>query len=215
MSAKHTVAGLAGAHLVSAMLGTMRIRIEGERTDTPLVAAGQPVIYTLWHARLLPLTYMYRHQDITALISRSGDGEYIAQVVQRWGFDTARGSSSRGGSTGLRELVRAARSGHSLAITPDGPRGPKRKLKPGVLTIAQLSGSPLIPITGSATRAWWLEGWDRFLVPKPFSTLHVRYGAPVFVPRSLTEAELQHLEAQVEQTLNELTNLVDADAGQH
>jgi hypothetical protein len=136
-------------------------------------------------------------------------------VVERWGYHAARGSSSRGGSEALRELVKAARHGASLAFTPDGPRGPRQKLKRGVLTAAQLSGLPIQPMSGAATRAWWLAGWDRFLVPKPFSTMYLRYGAPVYVPRDANESELNALELHLEATLNGLTEQADADARGH
>lgn len=203
--AQFWLAGMAGTQLLNALLGSVRFRVTGAPS------AGQ-VIYTLWHGRLLPLTFLHRNQNITTIISRSGDGEYIARVVERWGYDTARGSSSRGGSGALRELVKAARTGASLAITPDGPRGPRQKIKRGVLTTAQLTGVPILPMSGAATRAWWIEGWDRFLVPKPFATMFVRYGAPIFVPRYASESELVELESVVEKTLDDLTEACDADA---
>lgn len=206
------IAGIAGRRLVDALLGTVRFRVMTPQPHLEIVQQGGGVIYTLWHGRLLPLTYFHRRQGIATLISRSGDGEYIARVVERWGYHAARGSSSRGGSAALRELVKAARHGASLAFTPDGPRGPRQKLKRGVLTAAQLSGLPIIPMSGAATRAWWLEGWDSFLVPKPFSTMYLRYGVPVYVARDATESELSALELQVEATLNELTERADADA---
>jgi lysophospholipid acyltransferase (LPLAT)-like uncharacterized protein len=205
---RYWLGGVAGRTALDALLGTVRFRIVAPEPRT-----GGPVIYTLWHGRLLPLTYLHRRQTITTLISRSGDGEYIARIVERWGYRTARGSSSRGGGTALREMVKAARAGHSLAITPDGPRGPRQKLKRGVLTAAQLTGLPLVPMSAGASRAWWIEGWDRFLVPKPFATLYVRYGEPVFVPRDATEDGLAELERRVETVLDELTTQTDADAG--
>jgi lysophospholipid acyltransferase (LPLAT)-like uncharacterized protein len=204
---KFWLAGFAGEQLLNTLLGTVRFRVMTAAPPT-----GKPVIFTLWHGRLLPLTYFHRNQQITTLISRSGDGEYIARVVERWGYATARGSSSRGGSSGLREMIQAARHGSSLAITPDGPRGPRQKLKPGVLNAAQLTGLPLVPMSGAATKAWWVEGWDRFLIPKPFSTMYVRYAEPIHIPRAATAADLLVFEREVEQTLNDLTEQADADA---
>ncbi|HEX6559764.1 MAG TPA: lysophospholipid acyltransferase family protein [Longimicrobiales bacterium] len=210
--ARYWLAGFAGRYVLDALLATVRVRVVSARTHMPFVAHGKPVIYTLWHGRLLPLTHLHRNQDVATMISRSADGEYIARLVERWGYTCARGSSSRGGSAALRELVKAARAGHSLAITPDGPRGPRQEFKRGALTAAQLSGAPLIPISASASSAWWIEGWDRFLVPKPFSTLFVRYGDPIFVPRDASEAQLCAIEAKAEQILNQLTEDVDTDA---
>lgn len=209
---KYWLAGAGGTMLLDAMLATVRFKLVTPAPYTDLASRGQPVIYALWHGRLLPLTYLHRGQDVTTLISRSGDGEYIARIVERWGYTAARGSSSRGGSSALRELVKDARAGKSLAVTPDGPRGPRQKLKPGVLTAAQLSGLPIIPISGAATRAWWIEGWDRFLIPKPFSTMYVRYGEPIYVPRAAGADEMTRLEMDVERILNELTDQADDDA---
>lgn len=209
---QYWLAGIAGTTLLDTLLSTVRYRVTTAEPHRELVHGGTPVIYALWHGRLLPLTYYHRKQDIATLISQSADGEYIARVVERWGYRAARGSSSRGGSTGLRELVKSARGGASLAITPDGPRGPRQKLKPGVLTAAQLTGLPVVPMSGAASRSWWLESWDRFLVPQPFSTMYLRYGEPVYVPRDASSEELARLESNVEKTLNELTEQADEDA---
>ncbi|HEY0305629.1 MAG TPA: DUF374 domain-containing protein, partial [Longimicrobiales bacterium] len=135
-------AGAFGKHLLDALLATVQFRVLTPEPYRELASAGG-VIYTLWHGRLLPLTYYHRRQNIATLISQSSDGEYIARVVERWGYTAIRGSSSRGGSGALREMVRLARAGRSMAITPDGPRGPRQQLKPGVLTLAQLTSQPM------------------------------------------------------------------------
>lgn len=206
-------AGAAGKHFLDALMATVSFRIRGPEPHKAIVEQGKGVIYTLWHGRLLPLTYFHRQQNIATLISQSSDGEYIARVVERWGYTAMRGSSSRGGSGALREMVKVARSGRSLAITPDGPRGPKQKLKPGVLLLAQLTGQPIIPMSASATRAWWVDArWDFFLVPKPFAKVYVRYEAPVYVPRKADEAELARIGTAVEETLVALTAATDRDA---
>src|SRR5690606_8758609 len=134
---------------------------------------GKPAIYLLWHGRLLPCSYYHRHHGLATLISRHRDGDYIAGVVQRWGFRTIRGSSSRGGAAALLQMERLLRDGVSLAITPDGPRGPRQKMKPGPLYAAQRAGVPVIPVTAGCSRAWWFEGWDRFMVPQPFARIHL------------------------------------------
>jgi lysophospholipid acyltransferase (LPLAT)-like uncharacterized protein len=203
-------AGAFGKHVLDALLATVRFRV---LTPEPPRPARQGVIYTLWHGRLLPLTFLHRDQNIATLISQSSDGEYIARVVERWGYTAMRGSSSRGGSGALREMVKLARSGRSLAITPDGPRGPRQKLKPGVLTLAQLTGQPIVPMSASATRAWWVDArWDRFLVPRPFAIVFVRYADPIYVPRDADTPTMQRIGAQVEAKLIELTEATDRDA---
>lgn len=211
--AQYWFAGALGKRLLDTLLSTVRFRVLSPLPKRELVGKGG-VIYTLWHGRLLPLTFFHRHQNIATLISQSADGEYIARVVERWGYTAIRGSSSRGGSGALREMVKVARTGRSMAITPDGPRGPRQKLKPGVLMLAQLTGQPIIPMSASATRAWWVDArWDLFLVPKPFARVFVRYGEPVYVPRSANEAQLQRIGAEVEAILIGLTEQTDRDAG--
>jgi lysophospholipid acyltransferase (LPLAT)-like uncharacterized protein len=206
-------AGTFGKHMLDALLRTVTFRVMTNEPHLELQAKGQRVIYTLWHGRLLPLTFFHRNHNIATLISQSSDGEYIARVVERWGYTPIRGSSSRGGSSALREMVKLARKGQSLAITPDGPRGPKQQLKPGVLMLAQLTGHLIIPMSASATRAWWVDArWDHFLVPKPFSKVYVRYAEPVAVPRDADESELSRIGTALQATLVRLTEETDHDA---
>ena len=201
--------GVLGNAILSLLLSTTRVSATGAEEVRALRRGGKPVIFILWHGRLLPLTYHHRGEGIIALISRHRDGEYIARTVQHWGFGTVRGSSSRGGTAALRELVRLVRQGHSLAITPDGPRGPGQRMKRGALLIAQLTGAPIVAGSAGTDRGWWIRSWDRFLIPKPFSTVRIAYGEPIRVPRDATEADLERLEAHAQQSLDRLTRAVD------
>jgi hypothetical protein len=203
------VSGL-GGRLLGGILATARFSVEGEAHYQSERDGGRPVIFTTWHGRLLPLTWFHRRLNLVTLISASADGEYIARLARRWGYDVVRGSSSRGGGPALRQLIRYARDGRSIAITPDGPRGPREKLKPGVLAAAQLTGCALQPLSASASRAWWFEGWDRFLVPKPFARIHVVYGEPVRVPRDADEDSLREISERTEATLSRLGAIADA-----
>lgn len=200
----------AGGAVLDALMHTVRLRIANDVAYRELTEQGSPVIFTLWHGRLLPLGFVHRGQDIVCLASRSDDGEYITRILQHWGFGVVRGSSSRGGDTALRELIRVVRAGRSVAVTPDGPRGPREKLKPGVIQLAQLTGAPLVPLAAAASRSWWFVSWDRFLVPQPFSRLHVAYGDPIFVPRDTTDTAA--LTAHVEGVLGDLMTRVEAEA---
>ena len=137
-----------------------------------------PVIFVFWHGSLLPLVHYHRHERIVVLVSEHADGERIARVLARRGFGTVRGSSTRGGARGLRALVRAARAGRDLALTPDGPRGPRGEFKPGALAAARMTGLPIVPLAVSASAAWHLGSWDGFMVPKPFARVRVTYGDP-------------------------------------
>jgi len=186
------VAGMGGAAL-NALMGTCRYEREGVEHYDPFWRAGKPVIFTLWHGRLLPCTHFHRHNGVVTLVSQHRDGEYITRVVRKWGFTAVRGSTTRGGLEALRELMQHVRAGRSLAITPDGPKGPREKMKPGPVLIAQRTGAPIIPVVSGASSAWYFGGWDRFLIPRPMAMLRISYGEPVFVPRRASEAEIQEI----------------------
>jgi lysophospholipid acyltransferase (LPLAT)-like uncharacterized protein len=197
---------------LDATLATARFQVEDGEHSEQFRRLGRPVVYVLWHGRLLPCTWLHREQGVATIISRSADGEIIARIVEQWGYVTVRGSSSRGGGAALRQLVRHVREGRCLGITPDGPRGPRQRMKPGALLAAQLTGAPLIPMAAGTRSAWWFEGWDRFLVPKPFANIRVAYGQPVFVPRDADEGTLRRIGEELECALNALILRVDGDA---
>ena len=166
----------AGVTLIRLLAMTWRMRPANDEGLRAARASGQRVIFTLWHGELLPLLWHHRKQGVAVVISEHRDGEIIAQIAERLGYTTVRGSSSRGGGRALIGLMRAVEGGRDGAVTPDGPRGPAHVFAPGAAIAAQRTGVPLLPIRASATRAWRLKSWDRFLVPKPFATVRVVYG---------------------------------------
>jgi len=204
------VAGVLGTGITGALFTTLRVQREGAEHYLRFRRRGCPVIFVLWHGQLLPLAYHHRQEGIVVLVSEHADGEYVARVLTRCGFGTARGSSTRGGTRGLRHLVRAARAGCDLGITPDGPRGPARRFKPGALAVARVTGLPIIPMAAGASAAWRLRSWDGFLVPRPFARVRLAYGPPCFVPRSATRAELEALARDMEIRLNRLSAVAEA-----
>ncbi len=206
------VRGLA-TPLLDLLMATLRFDVLRDPEYEALRRRSRPVVFVLWHGRLLPLSYLHRGEGVMALISRSRDGDDVTALMRHWGFVAARGSSSHGGSEALRDVVRAARSGHSLAITPDGPRGPRERMKLGALTAAQLSGLPVVPVAAGARRAWWIEGWDRFLVPRPFARVRVAYGAPRMISAEADRPSLSRIAAQLEADLATLMQVVDGDDG--
>lgn len=181
----------AGTALIRLLAMTWRMRPENDAAVRTARGAGQRVIFTLWHGELLPLLWYHRNQGIAVVISEHRDGEIIAQIAERLGYATVRGSSSRGGGRALIGLMRALESGLDGAVTPDGPRGPAHVFAPGAAIASQRTGVPLLPVRASAARAWRLKSWDRFLVPKPFATVRVTYGAltPVIAPSPREAAE--------------------------
>jgi lysophospholipid acyltransferase (LPLAT)-like uncharacterized protein len=187
--------------VVDALFRTTTIEWRGQEHLERFRRAGAPVIFAFWHGSLLPLVHVHRGQGIVVLVSRHGDGEIIARIIERKGFRTVRGSSSRGGMSGLRGLVREARRGHDLAVTPDGPRGPRAVFKEGALVAAQMTGLPIVPIAVSASPAWRLSSWDGFLIPKPGSTVTVEYLEPRFVDREASRNDLEVLAARLGEDL--------------
>jgi lysophospholipid acyltransferase (LPLAT)-like uncharacterized protein len=169
----------AGTLLIRLLGMTWRVRWLNEETVGPMRASGRRVIFTLWHGELLPLLWAHRGQGIAVVISEHRDGEIIARIAERLGYTTVRGSTSRGGGRALIGLMRAIQAGHDGAVTPDGPRGPAHVFAPGAAIAAQRTGASLLMVRAAASRAWRLKSWDRFLIPKPFATVRVIYGAIV------------------------------------
>ncbi len=167
-----------GAGLVRLLAATWRYRIHGWEHVAAARATGRPVIYILWHSRILPLLYHRRDEGVALLISRHRDGGYLSELSERWGYRVVRGSSQRGGEVGLLGLVRALKNGSEVALTPDGPRGPAERMKPGALAAAQHANALVVPSGARASSAWWIQSWDRFCVPRPFATVDIVYSAP-------------------------------------
>lgn len=204
--------GFLAAWVTRALFATARIRTLGEDAYLRRRDQGERVILVAWHGQLLPLIHRHRGQAFVALVSEHGDGEYLAHLLERLGWGTVRGSSTRGGTKGLKGLVRAARAGRGLALTPDGPRGPARTAKPGALAAAQMTGLPLQPLAAGASRAWRLSSWDAFLVPRPFSRVCIAYGTPRTVPRDLDRDALAEVARELEAELNSLTAAAERSA---
>jgi lysophospholipid acyltransferase (LPLAT)-like uncharacterized protein len=174
---------LLAAGFIRLLRATVRIRHHGDERIREWERRGAHFILAFWHRHLLLMPYAYRGQRISVLVSQSKDGELIARTVARLGIDSSRGSSSRGGIAGMRSLLRKAAEGWDIAFTPDGPRGPLREVQPGVILAAASTGLPILPVALAASRARLLRSWDRFMIPLPFSTVHIVYGEPLAVER--------------------------------
>lgn len=172
---------LFGTFILRALAATWRFRITNIDAYRELRARHQPFIFAFWHGQLLPLLWVHRRQGVRVVISSHRDGEIVAGIAERLGHQTIRGSSSRGAARALLGIVRELEGGTEVAITPDGPRGPAKKFASGAIVAAQRVGAPIIGIGVSASRAWHLRSWDRFMIPKPFSRVTVVYTAPTCV----------------------------------
>jgi lysophospholipid acyltransferase (LPLAT)-like uncharacterized protein len=203
------VAAEVTAALVLALGATWRIQRVRVHEQEARLARGERCIFAFWHARLLPLVYTHRRRTIAVLVSRHRDGELIARILIRIGYRAARGSSTRGGEEGLRDMLRHAEEGRMLAISPDGPRGPAERLKPGIVYLASRTGYPVLPIAAAASSEWVFDSWDRFRVPKPFARVVTAYGPPITVPPRLTDDEIEVWRVRIEGAIRDLTAEVD------
>ena len=194
-----------GAAFLRLLASTWRVRAVNDGPLNEARRAGQPVLFALWHGELLPLLWHQRGRGVAVVISEHRDGEIIAQIAESLGYRTVRGSSTRGASRALLGLVRVMAEGHDGAITPDGPRGPARVFAPGAAVAAQRTGVPIVPIRASASSAWRLKSWDRFLIPKPFARVTVTMGP-------LTRVVADSPRAAAEQS-GELQRILDAVPG--
>ena len=164
---------------------TLRLQVEDPH-DVIGFVRQQPVIFAIWHNRLLMLPRVFDPTFPTrqsyGLISASRDGDLIAQFIERSGYGTIRGSSSRKGVIALRQLVETLAADGNVLVTPDGPRGPVYQVSQGIVFLAQKSGAPIVPIHMEYSSAWRLKSWDRFAVPRPFAKLRAIFGAPIRIP---------------------------------
>lgn len=200
-----------GAVALRALVATLRVRRE-EGAVAALWAARAPVIYAVWHGRVLLLPRLYGCRACRVLTSRSRDGELVARWMSRFGLVPVRGSSSSRGGDALRRLARALREGSEVVVVPDGPTGPREVLKAGVITLARLSGAPIVPMAVGASREWRLRSWDEFRVPKPFGRCVVRFGEPIRVPADADRGALEAARKDVEAALRGVTWQADEEA---
>ncbi len=173
---------LIGAWIIRLLGVTWRVRIHDAGPVDRVRHDGQAVALLLWHGQLLPLLYVMRFQSIASLISTHKDGELVAQIARRLGCRLIRGSSSRGADRALLGLVRELKDGFTVAVTPDGPRGPYRTFAAGALVAAHRAHAPVVAFGVHATRAWYLHSWDKFMIPKPFARVTIVFDAPTMVP---------------------------------
>jgi lysophospholipid acyltransferase (LPLAT)-like uncharacterized protein len=193
-----------GYPLISALGHTLRWRVEGLHYFDAVVASGRQPVMAFWHGRILPATFYFRRRGIVVITSENFDGEWIARIIERFGFGTARGSSSRGGLKAMLRLVRDMEQGKPAGFTLDGPRGPARVAQPGAIWLARATGNPVLPFHLEASSHWSTNSWDRTQIPKPFSTVALVVGEPLEVPASATDEQLESARQELEQRLGAL-----------
>jgi lysophospholipid acyltransferase (LPLAT)-like uncharacterized protein len=198
---------------IAGLCRTFHWRVDGAQHWDDVIASGKQPILALWHGRIFAGLHYFRRRDVVVLTSQNFDGEWIAQILHRFGFRTARGSTSRGAVRALVELRRALAAHRPAAFTVDGPRGPARVPQPGAVWLAGATANPLLPYHVEASRYWTLNSWDRTQIPKPFSTVAIALGEPIEVkdtaPASLAAAGARLNAALVGLEQRALTMLAD------
>ncbi len=194
-----TIAGIASP-LIGALCRTLTWRVEGTEHYDAVISSGRQPILAFWHGRILPSLYYFRDRRIVVITSQNFDGEWIARIITRFGYGTARGSSSRGGARALVQMRRDLADGKPVAFTIDGPRGPARIAQSGALWLAGATGQPVVPFHIEAARSWTTSSWDRAQIPKPFSAMTVAIGLPLEITDTREET-IEQARVQLEHTL--------------
>jgi lysophospholipid acyltransferase (LPLAT)-like uncharacterized protein len=190
-----------GPPLIKTLAASWRFRESG------FIQWQPPFIFVLWHSRILPLLALHKREGVVLLISRHRDGGYLADLSESWGYRSVRGSTQRGGEAGLLGIVRALEGGATVALTPDGPRGPAGRVQPGAVAAAQHAGVPIVAAGARTSSAWYLRSWDRMCIPKPFAAIDVEYSAPIHVAAG--KDGLRAGIAAVQRTLHAVTGTAD------
>jgi lysophospholipid acyltransferase (LPLAT)-like uncharacterized protein len=207
-----------GSRILSRLAGALlflhraTLRVERVHFDRylGLKARGVPILFALWHGRMFLSIQAHRHEGVVTMASRSKDGEIIAGWLERNGYAVVRGSSTRGGSEALREMVRRIRAGANAALTVDGPTGPPRQVQPGIVQLVRLTGGWILPISSSSARPHFLRSWDRYLLPMPFSRNVVVYGEPFPIGE---EESNENVQALIGHALDDATREADRKTG--
>jgi hypothetical protein len=197
------IAGL-GYPLINTLGRTLRWRVEGLRHLDAIRASGRQPVMAFWHGRILPATFYFRGRGIVVITSENFDGEWIARIIERFGYGTARGSSSRGGRKAMLQLVRDMKAGRAAGFTLDGPRGPARVAQAGAVWLASATGNPVLPFHLEASSHWSLRSWDRTQIPKPFSTVALVVGEPLDVAGEASDETIEQARRELERRLEAL-----------
>ena len=190
--------------MIAALGSTLRWKTEGLEHFDDIVRSGRQPVMAFWHGRILSATYYFRRRGIVVITSENFDGEWIAGIIERFGYGTARGSTSRGAARALLQLTRDMAAGKPAGFTLDGPRGPARVAQPGAVWLAKATGNPVLPFHLEADRSWTAHSWDRTQIPKPFATVAIAMGEPFDVPADADDAAIESARQALEERLRAL-----------
>jgi lysophospholipid acyltransferase (LPLAT)-like uncharacterized protein len=202
--------GWIGYFVIHLIGRTMRWQSVGDAHLDDIYKRGKRAIFTFWHGRIFPATYYWRRRGIVVMTSMNLDGEAIAQCIRRFGYGSARGSSSRGGLRALAEMIRLIREGRDTAFTIDGPRGPRYVAKQGPVLLALKTGAGIFCFHISMQHKIQLKSWDHFQIPLPFTRAVVLKAPPIWVPSSASEEQLRDIHQDMQRTLDDLREKGDS-----
>lgn len=203
------LASFAFRALIAVIGPTLHWEFRGQENLDEVYRSGRLPIYCFFHNRILGTTWFWRRRDIVVMTSQSFDGEWIARIIQRFGYGAARGSSTRGAVGALVGLNRAMKAGFETSFTVDGPKGPIYVVKPGPASLARKTGNPIVPVTTVLARYWQVGSWDRFQIPKPFSPALIVVAPPISVSRDADDAGLEEARASLQRALDDLRRMYD------
>jgi lysophospholipid acyltransferase (LPLAT)-like uncharacterized protein len=183
---------------------TTKIDFIDRHYEEELKKNGTRIIYTFWHNRMFILCYFYRNRGLRILVSPSRDGEYTTRIIEALGYKTIRGSSFLDGRKALNQMIEAVREGHDTGFTPDGPRGPKYEVQPGVVLLAKKTGAAILPIAYDIKKKKIFNSWDNFILPGLFSQAVIIYGCPIFVPDKIRGEEIRGYQNKIKKSLDEI-----------
>lgn len=200
---------------ISAICPTLRYSISWEdESIAPNTLYRKAAIYSFWHRCVFPAAWIWRKLAIAVMVSRSFDGEYIARIIEKFGFVAVRGSSSRGGAEALLGMREQLADGGTVAFTIDGPRGPKYKAKPGPVRLSKATGQPMIAFYVALSDPWILKTWDDFMIPKPFSKALVRVSRDMQVPKDATAEQMVDFHQELQAALERVTQFAEEHVGE-
>ncbi|MCU0822858.1 MAG: lysophospholipid acyltransferase family protein [Spirochaetes bacterium] len=181
---------------------TYTITLIDEKHEKAVLEKGERPIYASWHQRFLPgVTFFNRRKPVVAMVSMSRDGDMMSKAIGMLGWHTVRGSSSKGGTQALKEIKSLTDKGYSVGHLVDGPRGPFGIVKPGIVAMARYSGMPVLPIIISPGSKWSFNSWDKFLLPKPFSKIKIKFGRPIYISRNAGNNDMEKFRLLIEEQL--------------
>jgi lysophospholipid acyltransferase (LPLAT)-like uncharacterized protein len=186
---------------------TIRYEIEGWDNFEQIERGGKIPIYCFWHDRIFAGTYFFRNRGIVVITSQSFDGEYIARFIRRFGYGAVRGSSTRGGTGALIEMIRLMKRGLPMGFTVDGPKGPRYVAKSGAVLLAKKTGNPLMPFVVETEKFWTIKSWDKLRIPKPFTRARVFIAEPVYVAAEASEIEVENKRLELQRKLDAAVKL--------